>query len=575
MMARDEADRAKDGDLPQDPFEGTEPVSEDASSGASGTFGTPLNGHPQHFGEPQPLPDELPPVEPLELELMPSSLRPWIRDIAERMQCPPDFLGASAMVALAGVVGRKVGICPRRQDDWLVVPNLWGAVIGRPGVLKSPAVKEVLRPIQQMEELARQEHQEALKDYTVKQIVAEQSKRVAKEKIQAALKKGEDAEAVARQSIEGMADEPIRRRRLANDSTVEKLGELLNQNPNGLLVFRDELIGLIKSLDKDGQEGARAFYLEAWNGDSRFTWDRIGRGTIDIPYCTLSVLGGIQPGPLSTYLRAALSSSQGDDGFIQRFQLIVWPDISAPWTNVDRAPDSEARARAYQVFERLDALDPATIGAEAPADLPGAIPFLRFAESAQVLFDEWRERLELLLRSGELHPALESHFAKYRSLIPSLALLIHLAEGGTGTVTRSALEKALSWDQYLRSHARRLYAVQVAPEVAGARALAKLIQRGKLTSGFTVRDLYRTHRRGLDTKEAAERATGLLEDLNWLRSTEPDTGGRRTRLFWISPKIPPTPKGGSAKSVKSQGGGPSVTFGAPGEGSSSGMGAQS
>jgi len=39
---------------------------------------------------------------------------------------------------------------------------------------------------------------------------------------------------------------PRERRYVVNDTTVEKLGELLNQNPNGLLLFRDELSGFLR-----------------------------------------------------------------------------------------------------------------------------------------------------------------------------------------------------------------------------------------------------------------------------------------------------------------------------------------
>ena len=102
------------------------------------------------------------------------------------------------------------------------------------------------------------------------------------------------------------AAEPVRRRYLVNDTTVEKLGEILNQNPNGVTIFRDELISFFRSLDKDGQEGARGFYLTAWNGDARYTYDRIGRGTLDITAACLSMIGGTQPGPLGDYLRAAV-----------------------------------------------------------------------------------------------------------------------------------------------------------------------------------------------------------------------------------------------------------------------------
>lgn len=96
---------------------------------------------------------------------------------------------------------------------------------------------------------------------------------------------------------------PIRRRYITNDPTVEKLGEILNQNPNGVLVSRDELVGLLRNLDKTGQEAARAFYIEAWNGNGRFTYDRVGRGTVDIEAAIVSIVGCIQPGPLRGYLR--------------------------------------------------------------------------------------------------------------------------------------------------------------------------------------------------------------------------------------------------------------------------------
>ena len=72
---------------------------------------------------------------------------------------------------------------------------------------------------------------------------------------------------------------PTQRRYMTNDATIEKIGELLNENPVGLLQFRDELIGLLAGWDRAGREQDRAFYLEAWNGNGSITIDRIGRGT--------------------------------------------------------------------------------------------------------------------------------------------------------------------------------------------------------------------------------------------------------------------------------------------------------
>ena len=60
----------------------------------------------------------------------------------------------------------------------------------------------------------------------------------------------------------------------------------------------------LHTMDRRGHENDRAFYCEAWNGTGAYTYDRIGRGTLHIRAACLSVLGGIQPGPLERYLRA-------------------------------------------------------------------------------------------------------------------------------------------------------------------------------------------------------------------------------------------------------------------------------
>ena len=73
--------------------------------------------------------DELLPVPPLDPAMLPDALRPWCADVSTRMQCPPDFVAVAAMVVLAAVVGRQVGIRPKQRDNWQVIPNLWGLLI--------------------------------------------------------------------------------------------------------------------------------------------------------------------------------------------------------------------------------------------------------------------------------------------------------------------------------------------------------------------------------------------------------------------------------------------------------------
>ena len=190
------------------------------------------------------------------------------------------------------------------------------------------------------------------------------------------------------------------------------------------------------------------------------------------------MLGSTQPGRLAEYVRRATSGGGGDDGLIQRFGLLVWPDQTPTWRNVDRFPDGDAKQAAWQTFDSFDSLIPSEIGAE--ADDFQSLPFLRFDGDAQGLFLEWRADLEARLRSADLQPAIEAHLAKYRKLVPALALIGHLAEGGTGAVGKAALMRALAFAEYLESHAKRAYGAGPEAEVAAAKSILAHIRNNDL-----------------------------------------------------------------------------------------------
>lgn len=490
----------------------------------------------EDWPQPEPLPTELPAVDPFREDLLPESLRPWLSDIAERMQCPLDFPAVGAMVALAGLVGRQLTIMPKQQDDWQVVPNLWGMIIGRPSIMKSPPLKEAIRPLHRLVEKANQEHDEAMMEFARRSIEVE----VRKKELERLLKnrKGDITELVEELGELRQIREPVRRRYLVNDSTVEALGKILAENPRGVVVLRDELMGLLRYIEKEGQESARAFYLEGWSGDGYFETDRIGRGNLRISGVCVSVIGTIQPGPLGSYIYQARKNGSGDDGFIQRFQLAVWPEDPAEWVNVDRWPDTAARQKAFSVFERLDHINPVTTdGVEIDPCDNDSLPYLHFTPEAQARFNNWMTIRENALREGHEHPAMESHLTKYRSLIPSLALIIHLAEGAGGLVSLHALEKAILWGDYLESHARRIFAPATDLATGSAKALVKAIFSGEVGERFRARDVYRNHWSGLSTKEDVQEAVGLLLELGWLREEREQTAGHPNKWLLVNPKV--------------------------------------
>lgn len=487
-----------------------------------------------------PLPDELSPVAPFEAALLPDTLRPWAEDISERIQCPPDFVAVGIMTGLAAVLGRKVAIRPQEHTDWTVIVNQWGLVVGRPGVLKSPAIEATLAPLKRLAAKATEQHAVDFEEHRKNQAIAKLRAEAGEKAARKRLEKDPGADATDLLSVLSVGEMavPAMRRYMANDTSPASLGELLRQNQNGLLVYRDELVSLLKGLDREDQAEGRGFYLTGWNGDSSYTFDRIGRGlNLHIEAVCLSVLGGTQPGRLAEYIGQAVRGGAGDDGLIQRFGLLVWPDTSGDWKNVDRWPDNEAKNAAFKVYEYLDNIDPASIGAQQDTDLdgnPDGPSYLRLTPAALEMFLEWRTDLETRLRAGELHPALESHLAKYRKLIPGLALIIHLADSGTGPVSKTALLKALAWGDYLETHAKRAYGSILQPEVSAAKAILSRIKKGDLPNTFTGRDIQRRGWARLQDRMQIRNALDLLVDYNWLDMEQRDeTGGRPATTYHL------------------------------------------
>jgi hypothetical protein len=74
--------------------------------------------------KPKPLPNGLVPVDQFNSEFLRDALAPWVKDIANRLQCPPDYVAVTALTSLGAVINRRIEINPQAKTDWTEVPNL-------------------------------------------------------------------------------------------------------------------------------------------------------------------------------------------------------------------------------------------------------------------------------------------------------------------------------------------------------------------------------------------------------------------------------------------------------------------
>jgi hypothetical protein len=499
---------------------------------------------------PNQIKTDTPPVQALQTELIPEPFRAWLADVSHRMQTPGDFAAVSSMVIVGSLIGAGCSIKPKRLDDWEVIPNVWGACIGRPSmVLKTPSMKEPMQLLERLQaEYGEQFEQDkagaefdGLANKAMLDDVKGQLSKAAKGAGKDRAVNSDDLQKLKAdylQLSESTILEATRRLFKTNETSIQSMTLLQTQNERGILVFRDELTGLLVKWDREDGADERAYFLEGWNGDGSYTDVKIGRGITDAKSICISLLGGIQPDKLKRYLYQATQGN--NDGLIQRLQLAVWPEEPEGWQLIDTKPNKAEKQRAYGIVKALAELDFIQYGAiQSEYD---ERPYFRFDDAGQAIFNQWLTELQTIKIKHEENPLMVEHFGKFRSLMPSLALIFHCIDiadnKARGNVSSKAARLAVDWCAYLESHARRIYAMAESPEHEAAVRLTDKIKAGALPSPFTTRLIQQKGWHGLNDKSEAEAACNILIEENWLRmhrKPKPITGRPPLPEYFINP----------------------------------------
>lgn len=196
----------------------------------------------------------------------------------------------AALAVCAAAIPDHVQIRVKVHEAWYEACRLWLALIGPVSAKKSPLLKTAMRPLKRAEK-------EAFAVWATEKEFWDKTDK------------------------ESRGPEPILRRYVLNDSTIESVGKIAAENPQGLLLERDELAGWFGAMDKyssgRGAAADRGFWLQAWNG-SQYTIDRISRPSLFIPNLSVSIIGGIQPDAIRRIAKDAV-----DDGLLQRLLPVV------------------------------------------------------------------------------------------------------------------------------------------------------------------------------------------------------------------------------------------------------------
>jgi hypothetical protein len=296
----------------------------------------------------------------------------------------------------------------------------------------------------------------------------------------------------------------------------------------------------------------RGFYLTGWNGISSYKMDRVVRGTNILDRFAISVLGNIQPDPLAQVLLQSTDPGQQNDGFAQRFNLLVYPDpVSGNYTDLVRPHGVTQQIHA--AFDAFAELDPSHVkGSE--NNFGNWEWFVRPEPAALARFIDWHDN-EYLPLTNDLTQAtaLLAHFTKYTKLVLGLALILHLLDlvqlvpnqppgdpqGMIPAITPiglAAMERAIAIAHYAEAHARRAYHANADPAFATAWLLAQRIAKGELTGVTRARLIVQKGWSGLKVVQDVLDGLTVLEEFGWVHGRQQHIyrpqGGRPPSADW-------------------------------------------
>lgn len=220
------------------------------------------------------------------MAVFPPKIKEMLTNISEEKLFPIDYLAGVFLFIVSVLAGLGKKLTTPLGEFFA---NIYLALIGPQGEIKSPPLKWAMKPILDIDIAAIHEYTAELKEWN------------------------------AAGGINSGRPKPKCQRLLLNDITVEALVKKLSQNPLGLGLHLDELTRLID--DTGRYTGSKNYdHLLSFFSNAPFSIDRATKDEIlavNTPY--LSIIGGTQP---ERYLRT-FSADKFDSGLFARFLPIV------------------------------------------------------------------------------------------------------------------------------------------------------------------------------------------------------------------------------------------------------------
>lgn len=434
---------------------------------------------------------------------LPPGVANYAWDQASIIGMPPEMLAMGCLGAISSAMSDSFKVKVKRNENWFERSRLWIMVIAEPGSKKSLAINRPMAPLHRIQADLSRAWQRNISTY-------EQDSRVYNEMNRAAIKR--KAKGEGHEELPNAPPKPQNKVVMINNTTTEKLGELLMDNPRGIHWYSDELCVWFGQHDAyaRGSGGVdRGMALQAFDGGP-YRFDRVGRGTTIIENFSYSLIGTTQPDKIKATVKG-----MSDDGLLQRFITVEMPHKTL-YGDSTRLQDAEF-AKTWD-----DAIE--LIWHWGENDGGGTITLSDEAEALRDEFSKWVTRVS---GSASLPASMRGHISKWEGMFPRLMLCYHAfgcaqaqVHINSRQISGSTAERVLNFMKgYMLPNAMRFYSsttssadpVYTLAKKVGAMILANKMQR------ITNRDLQRAFTAWREAPEWQKKAViTLLKQSVWL-----------------------------------------------------------
>ena len=326
------------------------------------------------------------------IDIFPKPIQSYIIECNETLDSSIDYMGCSMLWLISVIVGNSIQI--EVKKGWNETATIWLAVVGKAGLGKTPSIHNIIKPLL------------SANNKEIKNYIKQAEKYEYYEKLTAKEKKEHEE-----------IHKPKKSQFIANDITIEALVELHQENKNSIGVFKDELAGWFKDMNKYREGSDLEFWLSTWSGKAISLNRKTAKSSfVDKPL--VSVLGGIQPSILNSFY----TEDNKDNGFMDRM-LLTYPNL-----DIEKWNDKEMNYDTIQwyndsIISFYETIKHKVVELDEDGDIKPKIAKIPTESKKEWIrvFNEYTD----IQNSDEENEYMKSMLPKQKSYIPRFALLIN------------------------------------------------------------------------------------------------------------------------------------------------------